>query len=161
MYLILITILLGYAFVAHFISYKIIKRRIIAKNTWDLNICCGTIDGGGVNADIFQHTRLPNFVLLEDVYNLPFKDKQFKKALCSHTLEHVADPQRFYDELVRVSEELTIIIPPLWDILAAFDFFEHKYIFLSMTKRHHTLPRFTPLPFAEPIQKRIGQKIKA
>ena len=161
MYFILLFVLTIYAFIAHTISYKIVKRRIISKNPWDLNICCGTIDGGGVNADIYQHTQLPNFVLLENIYDLPFKDGQFEKVLCSHTLEHVDDPEGFYNELARVGREVTIIIPPLWDILAAFDFLEHKYIFLSMKKKHYILPPFRCLPFARPIQKRMGQKIKA
>ena len=128
MYFILLLLLALYAFVAHTISYKIIKKRIIGKTSWDLNICCGTIDGGGINADIYKHAELPNFVLIEDIYKLPFDDGRFEKVLCSHTLEHVSDPARFFDELRRVGRDVTIIIPPLWDILAAFDFFEHKYI---------------------------------
>jgi len=117
----------------------------MGKHSWDLNICCGTADGGGVNADIYQHSQLPNFVLLDDVYSLPFRDDQFDGVLCSHTLEHVDDPEGFFNELSRVGREVTIIIPPLWDVLGAFDFFEHKYIFLSMKKKHHSLPPYKRL----------------
>jgi hypothetical protein len=73
----------------------------------DLNICCGTTDGGGINADILQHSDVPNFVKLDSIYRLPFADKQFGVVLCSHTAEHVHYPQRFDRELqARVGQKL-------------------------------------------------------
>lgn len=160
----LVFILLGVAALtggAHVVSYYIVKRKIVNRRSWGLNICCGHTDGGGVNADICQHAQVPRFDLIEDVYNLPYKDSQFESVLCSHTLEHVDDPERFYSELQRVGKQVTIVIPPLWDLLAVFDFFSHKYIFLSMRKVHHTLPRYVKLPFARAIQKRLGQRLTA
>lgn len=146
---------------AHLISYYVLKKKIVERDRWDLNICCGNTDGGGVNADIVQHAKLPNFDLIKSVYDLPYKDKQFESVLCSHTLEHVDDPKRFYDELKRVGKQITIVIPPLWDPLAVFDFFSHKYIFLSMKKKHHALPRHVKLPFAGAIQRKLGQRLSA
>ncbi len=160
----LVFILLGVAVLtggAHIVSYYILKRRIVKKGTWGLNICCGNTDGGGVNADIHKHAELPRFDLIEDVYNLPYKDTQFDSVLCSHTLEHVEDPERFYNELERVGKRVTLVIPPLWDLLAVFDFFSHKHIFLSMRKVHHTLPRHAKLPFARSIQRKFGQRLTA
>ena len=81
------------------------KERIIAGQQWDLNICCGKADA----------------------------DKQFKNVLCSHTIEHVEKPDLFFRELHRVGETIAIILPPLWDIFAAFNFVEHKWIFLSIS----------------------------
>ncbi len=102
---------------ANFISYTVIKARIISGQQWDLNICCGKTGAGTINADIIRHAQVPNFVLINDIYRLPFADRQFRKVLCSHTIEHVEQPELFYKELCRVGESVTIILPPLWDIL--------------------------------------------
>ena len=66
----------------HILSYKILKNRIVRRRSWGLNICSGTTDGGGVNADIVDHVRLPKFVQV-DVYRLPFRDGEFETVLCS------------------------------------------------------------------------------
>jgi hypothetical protein len=71
--------------VIHYISYFYLKKRILAKHRWDLNICCGKTDGGGINADIFKHEDVPNFVFIENIYRLPFADKEFDRYLFSHT----------------------------------------------------------------------------
>ncbi|MEY8355162.1 methyltransferase domain-containing protein [Lachnospiraceae bacterium 54-53] len=146
---------------AHYISYFYLKRRIVAKHRWDLNICCGKTDGGGVNADIFKHEEVPNFVFIKDIYHLPFADKEFDMVLCSHTIEHVDDPALFYNELARVGREVTLVIPPLWDICAVFNVFEHRWIFLSFKKVHASLPKYIKLPASSFIQKRLGQKVHA
>ena len=144
----------------HEISYKLLKNRIVRRRRWDLNICCGTTDGGGVNADIFAHVRLPKFVQV-DVYRLPFADNRFESVLCSHTIEHVDDPEAFYCEMKRVGQNVTLVLPPLWDITAAFNHLEHRWLFLTMKKEHSTLPHYTRLPGADFVQKILGQRIHA
>ncbi len=145
----------------HWLSYGVLKKRIVAERSWDLNICCGGTDGGGVNADIVQHSELPNFVEIEDIYDLPFADQQFEHVLCSHTIEHVDDPERFFAELQRVGQQVTLILPPLWDVGAALDIFEHKWVFLVLGKRYTKLPPRLPLPFARWWHKVVGQTVKA
>ncbi len=147
--------------VIHYISYFHLKKLILAKHRWDLNICCGKTDGGGINADIFKHEDVPKFVFIQNIYRLPFADKAFDRILCSHTLEHVEDPVSFYKELTRVGREVTIVIPPLWDICAVFNIFEHRWIFLSFKKEHANLPKYIKFPLADVIQKKLGQKIHA
>jgi ubiquinone/menaquinone biosynthesis C-methylase UbiE len=137
------------------------KDKIVNRQDWGLNICCGKTDGGGVNADIVNHKKLPNFVIIEDIYNLPFEDNQFETVLCSHTIEHVDDPERFFNELQRVGKDVTLIVPPLWDFTAAFNLLEHKWVFLTGRKEFHELPRYIKLPLASTVQKFIGQKVKA
>ena len=119
------------------------------------------MDGGGVNADIMQHSDLPNFVKLTNIYRLPFEDGQFETVLCSHTAEHIEDVERFDRELRRVGKEVVYVLPPVWDLAAAFNVMEHRWIFLSMKKRHTVLPKRIPVPFARKIQDRLGQKIAA
>lgn len=59
-----------------------------------------------MNAYIVMHKELSNFRLIDNIYNLPFSDRQFKTVLCSHTLEHVVDPVKFYGELRRVGTKV-------------------------------------------------------
>ncbi len=148
-------------FSLNYLSYNVLKRRIIGRGKWDLNICCGKTDGGGVNADIIKHVELPNFRKVDDVYELPFEDNSFDTVLSSHTMEHLEHPQKFYKELKRVGKDVTLVIPPLWDLSAVMNIFEHRKIFLSFSKEHKKLPKFINLPFSEFYQRRYGQKIKA
>ena len=146
-----------YLIVAHFVSYELGKNRILKKQKWDLNICCGKTDGGGVNVDIVQHKELPGFRQVDSIYSLPFEDGEFESVLCSHTIEHVDDPERFYAELQRVGRSVTLVVPPLYDLGAVLNIMEHKWIFITFRKEHHKLPGFVKLPFANSYQKRFGQ----
>ncbi|MFP4459058.1 MAG: class I SAM-dependent methyltransferase [Candidatus Zixiibacteriota bacterium] len=147
--------------ITNMISYSYLKNRTVNSRSWDLNICCGNTDGGGVNADIVKHSEVPNFVKIDDIENLPFDDGQFDMVLCSHTIEHVDKPDKFFAELSRIGKEVTLIIPPIWDISAAFNFLEHKWLYLTLKKNHSELPPKIRLPFSRIVQNAIGQKIKA
>lgn len=157
----IITGILLYLFLSHLLSYSILKRRILTRQRWGINICCGKTDGGGVNADIVKHKDVPNFIFIKDIYGLPFRGQQFDTVLSSHTIEHVEDPDMFFRELKRIGKEVSIVIPPLWDISAALNFFEHKFIFLTFKKEHTSLPPCVKLPLASFIHRNFGQRIKA
>lgn len=146
---------------AHYVSYYLVKRRILNRHKWDLNICCGKTDGGGLNVDIVRHRDLPCFQQVDNIYNLPFEDNAFETVLCSHTIEHVDNPKRFYEELQRVGKHVTLVVPPLYDLAAVFNILEHKWVFLTFRKRHHTLPRFVKLPFADLFHRLFGQNNRA
>ena len=102
-------------------------------------------DAGGVNADTVRHADMPWLVIV-DVYPLPFRDGAFDSVLCSHTLEHVDDPDAFYRELGRVGRSVTVMVPPLWDVSAALNLLEHRWLFVTLRKEHHALPRHVPPP---------------
>ena len=160
----LLSLLGVYALVelTNFVSYRIMKKRTLRRQRWDLNICCGHTDGGGVNADIVRHADVPRFVLTQDIYHLPFQHKQFDSVLCSHTIEHVEDARAFWRELTRVGKRVTLVVPPLWDFTAAFNLFEHRWLFLTLKKEHNTLPPHIRLPLADLVQRKTGgQRIKA
>lgn len=142
-------------------SFVYLKNKVLQSQKWDLNICCGKTDGGGVNADIVKHKDLPNFILIKDIYNLPFKDKQFNKVLCSHTMEHVDSPKRFFQELQRVGKKVTLVTPPLWDLYATLNFTVHKWIVLSFKKMHKNLPAMIQYPLGILYDKLFGQRINA
>jgi SAM-dependent methyltransferase len=145
----------------NFVSYSLLKCRIFKRQRWDLNICCGKTDGGGINADIVKHDEVSNFVGIEDIYSLPFMDNQFDYVLCSHTVEHVDEPDDLDSELRRVGRNVVYILPPLWDLSAVLNVFEHQWIFLTWRKKHNKLPPRVRLPFSRRIQKRLGQRIAA
>jgi len=156
--LVVLSLFFLYLYLAHYLSYTVLKNKTLKKRKWGLNICCGKTDGGGINADIKKHKNLPNFVLIKDIYNLPFKDKEFEWVLSSHTIEHVDNPEKFYQELKRVGKNVVIAIPPLWDISASlFAQPYHKWTFLTLKKEHDYLPKYIPHPFAKTYQKIFGQ----
>lgn len=159
--IIVLFIILLYVLLANYVSYSLGKTLILNSQKWDLNICCGKTDGGGLNVDIVKHKELPRFKQVDNIYDLPFEDGEFVTVLCSHTIEHVDDPRRFYAELQRVGKNVTLVVPPLYDLAAVFNILEHKWIFLTLKKRHHKLPRFIKLPFADVFHRRFGQRNNA
>lgn len=154
-----IVVLIGIGVVGHILDYRVLKKHYFNRRKWDLNISCGFTDGGGINADVISRD-VPNFVLPKDIYKLPFKDKQFENTICSHTIEHVDYPERFYNELKRVSKNVALIIPPIWDLAAVGWVLEHKWQFLTLSTYHvNELPRKIKLPYGF-VHKKIGQRIK-
>jgi len=145
----------------NFLSYGVLKTRILRRQKWDLNICSGKTDGGGINADIFKHADVPRFVLVGSVNRLPFKDRAFDSVLCSHTMEHVEDPDAFFAELRRIGRRITIVLPPLWDVSAVLNVLEHQWIFLTFRKTHDRLPARVRLPLARTVQRKLGQRLHA
>lgn len=157
-----LALLVTLLWLGNFISYRWIKNRVLFERRWDYNICCGTTDGGGINADIVRHRLVPNYQAVEDVTRLPYPDGHFARVLSSHTLEHVDDPVAMYRELRRVGQQVTVLVPPLWDIAAAFNPFEHRVIFLTLRSRHdHGLPPFVPYALGRWVQQHLGQWIRA
>lgn len=148
------------SWILNYISYSFLKDRIVSRQKWDLNVCCGETDGGGVNVDIVAHAHVPNMVIA-DVYHLPFKPGAFQSVLSSHTAEHLEHPKAFYSELKRVGKDVTILIPPLWDISAVVNLLEHRWIFLGLRTEYRFLPKHIKLPFSATVHKLIGQKIAA
>jgi hypothetical protein len=53
------------------------------------------------------------------------------------------------------------VLPPLWDVTAALNVLEHRWVFLTFKKRHSKLPRYVRLPMAGWIQDVLGQRIHA
>jgi len=158
---ILLVLLIPLLSFLNWLSYRFLKERFVRTQGWDLNICCGKTDYGRVNADIIQHAELPGFIKIDNVFALPFADKEFNSVLCSHTVEHVEDPEAFDRELRRVGNMVCYLVPPIWDLSAACNFIEHKWLFLTWKTWHYQLPRFIRLPFSRSYQKIFGQIRKA
>ncbi len=151
--------LLALGFFLNWLDYTILKKKYLKAEKFDFNICCGGTACDGVNADIVRR-EVPRFILTEDIYHLPFKNKQFKSTICSHTMEHVDDPKKFFKELQRVSENVTLLLPPLWDFGCMINIWEHRRQFLILRSKHkNQLPRFFNLPFSKLFQKTFGQQV--
>jgi hypothetical protein len=151
----------GVIYGLNWLSYHLIKSKILDSQSWDLNVCCGRTDGGGINTDIVNHADVPNLVIA-DPLNLPFKDQSFGRVLCSHAAEHMKNPQVLMVEMNRVGREVTMIVPPIWDLAAALNLLEHRWIFISIRKRFkNRLPKHIRLPLAGLVQKCLGQFINA
>lgn len=157
-----VSIVIVAAWCTHYASYQFIKNRALRERKWDYNICCGTTDGGGINADIMKHGDVPRFELITDVTKLAHPDGVFQHVLCSHTLEHVPDPEAMFRELRRIGRNVTILVPPLWDFTAALQPLEHQVIFLTLKSRHENhLPPFIRYWPARWLQASLGQRIEA
>jgi len=156
--ILVIMIILG--FFLTWLDYIFLKNIYLKNEKFDFNICCGTTSCDGINADVVKK-NVPRFVLIKDIYKLPFKNKQFKNTICSHTIEHVEDPIRFFKELERVSKNVVILIPPLWDLGGMINIFEHKQQFLTFKSKHkNSLPKFFKLPLSKIIQDKFGQNVE-
>jgi ubiquinone/menaquinone biosynthesis C-methylase UbiE len=159
LYAALIVSFLIYVYLAHVLDYKILKEKHLKSKEWDLNISCGDTNVAKINADIIQRD-IPNFMLINDIYNLPFKNKEFENVVSSHTIEHVDNPDEFFKELKRISKNVTLILPPIWDIASMFWILEHKWLFLTFkTKHENNLPKKIKMPY-DFIHNLFGQRIK-
>lgn len=145
------------------LSYRVFNKAIARGQSFDLNICCGKTDyGRKANVDIYKHKDdIEHFVLVQNIYRLPFDDNTFQTTLCAHTIEHIEDPKAFDAELRRVSEEVLYIIPPIWDIAAQFNFIEHQWMVLSWRKAHKQLPPMVKNPFFTLYNRFFKQKVRA
>ncbi len=50
-------------------------------------------------------------MVVADGYHLPFADKTFDYVICSHILEHMDNPKKFIEEVVRVAKRGYIEVP--------------------------------------------------
>lgn len=157
----LLLIALVALFLLNFLSYRMLNPIYAKSRQWDLNICCGKTEHGVINADIFQHQAIKGFVLLDDITDLPFANKQMQRTLCAHTIEHIDDPVAFDQELRRVSDAVVYIVPPMWDLAAQLNFLEHKWIILSPRKVHTQLPRMVRNPLSLFYHRYFPQRIHA
>lgn len=104
-----------------------------------LNVGCGSDSWGDIRVDItfnFLSMRCKPTILADAQY-LPFRDGSFKTVKASHVLEHLENPFKALDELLRVAtKDIILSFPTELDILGWI----FPYIF--------PIPRFSLLKFA-------------
>lgn len=88
-----------------------------------LNIGCGADTWGDVRLDVAFNFLMDTFkpTILADAHYLPFKDRSFNIVKASHVLEHLKDPLKALDEMMRVAEAKIVLKFPIeWDVLPVF-----------------------------------------
>ena len=66
-------------------------------------------DGSQIHIDSSEH-----YFVQADITSLPFPDKSFDVVICLHVLEHVLDPARACEELMRVARRGFLETPRKW-----------------------------------------------
>ncbi len=112
-------------------------------------MCCGKPTAAGSTSISSVTAPYPTWCLA-DIEHLPFADGAFQSVLSSHTIEHVDRPEAFFAEMQRVGRAVTLVLPPLWDLSAAFNVLEHRWIFFTLRKEHDRLPRTRPYRWRAP-----------
>lgn len=86
----------------------------------NLDIGCGSLFAHNprheeqfLHADIQKTVLNRNFLnIIYDVHKLPFRDNIFDVVNASHLLEHVSNPSKALNEILRVSQRIAIIKVP-------------------------------------------------
>ncbi|PVX24556.1 MAG: hypothetical protein CW691_07245 [Candidatus Bathyarchaeum sp.] len=92
-----------------------------------LDVGCGSFHKGDVNCDLFikdaghrlqegksiNVKNIKNFVLCDSKF-LPFRNSSFDVVYSSHVIEHVPEPVKVLDEMVRVSSSQVELLCPHW-----------------------------------------------
>ena len=88
--------------------------------TQSLNIGCGSDSWGDVRVDIaFDFLTMKcKPTILAHACHLPFKEKCFEEIKASHVLEHLENPIKALDEMLRVcSNKVRVSFPAEYDVL--------------------------------------------
>jgi len=88
-----------------------------------LNVGCGSDTWGGVRVDLAFRFITTQFkpTVLADAHYLPFKDGSFKSVKASHVLEHLKNPSKALNEILRVvTKDVILSFPTEWDVLPFF-----------------------------------------
>ncbi len=101
-----------------------------------LDCGCGDKPSGDVNLDYTYQTAF-NFIR-GDAHHLPFKNKVFKKTICSTVLEHLNKPYDALRELFRVTNG---------EVIIRYDRFSSIYNFIGVGHKHlMIMERFVWIP---------------
>jgi SAM-dependent methyltransferase len=82
-----------------------------------LNVGCGADAWGDIRLDRGRYSETSGYGgrtsanVIADAEQLPFRDNSFHMSRAYHVLEHVPNPQRAFDEILRVSCEADIKVP--------------------------------------------------
>jgi len=112
--------------------------------TRSVDVGCDIFPRAAITVDINRKVK-PSVVA--DIRFLPFRNKVFKQAICSHVLEHLANPLLAISEMKRISEEIVGGMPnrlnPWWKILN----FEDHYYWSIHLLREQGFGVWSPFPY--------------
>ena len=90
-----------------------------------IDVGCGLAWEGDVNVDVKKPCEV-----LADCFFLPFKKGSFKKAILHHVIEHLENPEKALDEILRVADFVEVVVPAGWHPYSHIDK-SHKHFFNS------------------------------
>ena len=108
-----------------------------------LNVGCGSDLWGDVRVDCCTSFITMRFrpTVFADAEHLPFKGGSFKVVKASHVLEHLRNPAKALDEILRVAtKELILSFPTEWDVLPLFlapDLLSWKWAYTTRKNKLH------------------------
>jgi ubiquinone/menaquinone biosynthesis C-methylase UbiE len=88
-----------------------------------------------VGTDIILPPVAPQFKMIQaDISTLPFEDHSFDTVICTHALEHIRNPKKALDELIRVTKHRLLIVVPrqreyVYTVDLHVNFFPYMYSF--------------------------------
>lgn len=69
----------------------------------------------------------PNAKIIQgDIHHLPYKDNSFDTVLCTEVLEHVVEPEKALQEMIRVSSKYIVLTVPHEPLFMAGNFVRGK-----------------------------------
>lgn len=77
-----------------------------------LDVGCGFRQLGEVNCDLYPSMVIKSRFVKCSIYFLPFRSGEFEKVFCHHVLEHLEEPIKALDEMLRVTKHLIDIRVP-------------------------------------------------
>lgn len=114
-------------------THNFVKKQLKLNPQWRI-LDIGCRKGGWPEADVyidladFSEFYPGKYFVRADACHMPFGDGSFDFVIASHILEHVADPEHFLKELVRVSRAGYIEVPtPLADNIYSGNPAEHLW----------------------------------
>ena len=93
------------------------------------------------------------------IYDLPYKDNSFDLVLCTEVLEHLDNPSKALEELIRVSKQYLVVSVPNEPFFMFAQFVRGKNWSRFGNDIEH-INHWTMLGFSKFVKKNAGSKIK-
>lgn len=151
---------------------KVLKRISVSKEEKILDVGCGVgklsrylkgfnLYGCDITENFVKHAKKEFYkeVKVADIYNLPYKDKEFDKIFCIGVFEYIQNTEKAMKELLRICKGEIIINTPNYNSMGIRFFLQNKWIkFTDFLVSSRT--RWTNKKFHEKIAKKCKLKLK-
>jgi len=151
---------------------KVLKRISVSKEEKILDVGCGVgklsrylkgfnLYGCDITENFVKHAKKEFYkeVKVADIYNLPYKDKEFDKIFCIGVFEYIQNTEKAMKELLRICKGEITINTPNYNSMGIRFFLQNKWIkFTDFLVSSRT--RWTNKKFHEKIAKKCKLKLK-
>ena len=151
---------------------KVLKRISVSKKEKILDVGCGVgklsrylkgfnLYGCDITENFVEQAKKEFYkeVKVAEIYNLPYKDKEFDKIICLGVFEYIQNTEKAMKELLRVCKGKIILNTPNYNSMGIRFFLQNKWInFTDFLVSSGT--RWTNKNFHENIAKKCNLKLK-